>query len=331
MVQTTWNVKLRRAEVLNMSWSGAAVVAGELLDKHGYQYTFCIAAGLSAVALACSRLSSFSQNSRDFHSNLSKFRPMQMLQNLKDSKVELQKRWWLWWIHSPLEDFWQQSCWAKAVPLSRCGPRNPISGITMLGSHWASLSTLWHNAPSWRAKDCETSSKNGKAVKHVWDLELTRILQYFTLTRCIHAGFGAILPCFPQDYPKIFDPRQLLAELDEEPTVQATAARLREAWLSFWTAGILLGPGLRCRHASWFLGDRNFSTFSIRGASPLQLGESALENNSCFGSPISRIWVLSNPDTNKTCSNSLGTPDTFGLVSWISRFSMEMGIDGSQC
>ena len=237
MVQTTWNVKLRRAEVLNMSWSGAAVVAGELLDKHGYQYTFCIAAGLSAVALACSRLSSFSQNSRDFHSNLSKFRPMQMLQNLKDSKVELQKRWWLWWIHSPLEDFWQQSCWAKAVPLSRCGPRNPISGITMLGSHWASLSTLWHNAPSWRAKDCETSSKNGKAVKHVWDLELTRILQYFTLTRCIHAGFGAILPCFPQDYPKIFDPRQLLAELDEEPTVQATAARLREAWLSFWTAG----------------------------------------------------------------------------------------------
>lgn len=97
------------------------------------------------------------------------------------------------------------------------------------------------------------------------------------------------------------------------------------------TAGILLGPGLRCRHASRFLGDRNFSTFSIRGASPLQLGESALENNSCFGSPISRIWVLSNPDTNKTCSNSLGTPDTFGLVSWISRFSMEMGIDGSQC
>lgn len=52
MAQTTWNVKLRRAEVLNMSWSGAAVVAGELLDKHGYQYTFCIAAGLSAVALA---------------------------------------------------------------------------------------------------------------------------------------------------------------------------------------------------------------------------------------------------------------------------------------
>ena len=36
------------------------------------------------------------------------------------------------------------------------------------------------------------------------------------------------------------------------------------------TAGILLGPGLRCRHASRFLGDRHFSTFSIRGASPLQ-------------------------------------------------------------
>ena len=51
MAQTTWNVKLRRAEVLNMSWSGAAVIAGELLDKHGYQYTFCIAAGLCAVAL----------------------------------------------------------------------------------------------------------------------------------------------------------------------------------------------------------------------------------------------------------------------------------------
>ena len=32
----------------------------------------------------------------------------------------------------------------------------------------------------------------------------------------------------------------------------------------------------------------------------------------------------------KTCSNSLGTPDTFGLVTLISRFSMEMGIDGSQ-
>ena len=51
MAQTTWNVNLRRAEVLNMSWSGAAVIAGELLDKHGYQYTFCIAAGLCAVAL----------------------------------------------------------------------------------------------------------------------------------------------------------------------------------------------------------------------------------------------------------------------------------------
>ena len=51
MAQATWNVKLRRAEVLNVSWSGAAVIAGELLDKHGYQYTFCIAAGLCAVAL----------------------------------------------------------------------------------------------------------------------------------------------------------------------------------------------------------------------------------------------------------------------------------------
>ena len=34
-----------------MSCSGAAVIAGELLDKHGYRYTFCIAAGLCAVAL----------------------------------------------------------------------------------------------------------------------------------------------------------------------------------------------------------------------------------------------------------------------------------------
>ena len=37
---------------------------------------------------------------------------------------------------------------------------------------------------------------------------------------------------FSQDYPQMLDPRQLLAELDEEPTVEATAARLREAWLS---------------------------------------------------------------------------------------------------
>ena len=51
MAQATWNVKLRRAEVLKVPWSGAAVIAGELLDKHGYQYTFCIAAGLCAVAL----------------------------------------------------------------------------------------------------------------------------------------------------------------------------------------------------------------------------------------------------------------------------------------
>ena len=53
-----------------------------------------------------------------------------------------------------------------------------------------------------------------------------------------------------------------------------------------------------CRHASRFL-DRNFSTFSIHldpGCESAPV-ESALENNSCFGFPISRIWVLSNPDT----------------------------------
>ena len=35
-----------------MSWSGAAAIAGALLDQHGYKYTFCIAAVLCAVALA---------------------------------------------------------------------------------------------------------------------------------------------------------------------------------------------------------------------------------------------------------------------------------------
>jgi hypothetical protein len=58
------------------------------------------------------------------------------------------------------------------------------------------------------------------------------------------------------------------------------------------------GVGSRCRHVSRFL-DRNFSTFSIHldpGCESAPV-ESALENNSCFGFPISRILVLSNPDT----------------------------------
>ena len=41
--------------------------------------------------------------------------------------------------------------------------------------------------------------------------------------------------------------------------------------------------------------------------------------------------VLSNPDTSRTRSNSLGTPETFGLLTLIFRVSMEMGKYGSGC
>ena len=323
MAQTTWNVKLRRAEVLNMSWSGAAVIAGELLDKHGYQYTFCIAAGLCAVALVV-------------------FSPLLLLklQRLPSEPVEV----------SPNAN--AQSGAAEVVvvvdPFSTGGflAAELLSQGCAVIALWTKESNIrYHDArialsitkhfvdaPSWLAKDCETSSKNGKAVKHVWDLELTWIIhfsQYFTLTRCIHAGFGAIFPCFPQDYPKIFDPRQLLAELDEEPTVEATAARLREAWLSLWTAGCAgcgttLSPCVAISWSKFFdVLDPSRSGVRVR-SSGKRVGKQfllRLPNLQDFG------FIKSGY---KTCSNSLGTPDTFGLVTLISRFSMEMGIDGSQ-
>ena len=86
----------------------------------------------------------------------------------------------------------------------------------------------------------------------------------------------------------MLDPRQLLAELDEEPTVEATAARLREAWLS-------------------------------------RLSDSA--GSAPFGEPVGKeIPQLPNLQDlafitsgykhiqTKTCSTLLGTPDTFGLT-----------------
>ncbi|CAL1142338.1 unnamed protein product, partial [Cladocopium goreaui] len=147
--------------VLNMSWSGAAVIAGELLDKHGYQYTFCIAAGLCAVALVV-------------------FSPLLLLkpQRLPSEPVEVSPN-------------------AKA-----------------------------HNAPKF-----ERFESGAAEVVVVVDPFSTG---GFLAAELLSQGCAVIALWTKEsniryhDYPKIFDPRQLLAELDEEPTVEATAARLRE-------------------------------------------------------------------------------------------------------
>ena len=299
MAQTTWNVNLRRAEVLNMSWSGAAVIAGELLDKHGYQYTFCIAAGLCAVALVVfspllllklQRLPSG---------------PVEVLPNAKAHNAPKFERFEsgaaeVVVVVDPFStggflaaELLSQGCAVIALWTKECNIRYHDARIAL------SITKHFVDAPSWLAKDCETSSNNGKAVKHVWDLELTWIIhfsQYFTLTRCIHAGFGAIFPCF-----SLFS-----LGLSEDFRSQTTLGRAgrranRGSHSSSTSRGVAFALGRVCRvwdHAvavaiSWW---STFFDVLDPGCESAPV-ESALENNSCFGFPISRILVLSNPDT----------------------------------
>lgn len=157
--------------VLNMSWSGAAVIAGELLDKHGYRYTFCIAAGLCAVALAV-------------------FSPLLLLPKLP----KLQKL--------PSE----------RVEVSPSSPSSPNAANAA-------------NAPEFERFE------RAKEVVVVVDPFSTG---GFLAAELLSQGYAVIALWTKDsniryhDYPKTLDPRQLLAELDEEPTVEATARRLRE-------------------------------------------------------------------------------------------------------
>ena len=102
--------------------------------------------------------------------------------------------------------------------------------------------------------------------------------------------------------------------------------------LDFARRGFRFGPGVpgvgsRCRRRDFLVIDifrRSRSGVRVR-SSGKRVGKQfllRLPNLQDFG------FIKSGY---KTCSNSLGTPDTFGLVTLISRFSMEMGIDGSQC
>lgn len=168
--------------VLNMSWSGAAVIAGELLDKHGYQYTFCIAAGLCAVALVV-------------------FSPLLLKLRLPSEAVEVFEVSPNARVNPDLE---RDSGAAGAA-----GAANPTANPTANhpGLPGAVEVVVVVDPFSTGGVLVAELLSQGYAVIALWTKESN--IRY-------------------HDYPKNVDPKQLLAELDEEPTVEATAARLRE-------------------------------------------------------------------------------------------------------